>query len=469
MNINRDKVYNRIVEKFDKWIFTRGKKCGVKKVYSKELSIKDIPLEYRTPGVCSGFMAYNKCDFKDVPESSKTRDFFITSFGNSGVNDYIKQNIDSFDKSFFKDLIVSNEFSTKFERNCFEVMPIEYIDDEMCSLAIISSLNWSDSDWFFSVCRRKPDAISEDVWKLAARLYANYGKIEKFVETTPKEYKDVEYYSELCKCGYNYVFRLNPGGKENVMDYIPDEVKTNEFLFSLLDDNLDNISRFNEEALERVVNDDNEKLWQVAVGFDGNVIEHIPLNDERVGYFLDHYDKDSVEYNCSFKKEYKKYLKEKEKLSKPKESDEIVLERLSKLMSESLVSEKSNEFNINLFSEFSKKRENFYLPILYFGKVPSSLSKEYDSEEYLSKVYNDLGIKIIDEDDSLFYRVEMPEGWKVVSEGFWNRVVDNEDVAVLRFGYEKNNCDRTAFVDWINSEKLEKLGKTKKINLKKDE
>ena len=106
--------------------------------------------------------------------------------------------------------------------------------------------------------------------------------------------------------------------KGKIMDSVPQELLTPKFLLELLSENLANVARFNETALEteisytRLGKEVQEKIWQFVVKKDGYNIRYIELNDERIEYFLNHYDKDSHEYNYGFKDKYKKYKKKKE-------------------------------------------------------------------------------------------------------------------------------------------------------------
>lgn len=58
--------------------------------------------------------------------------------------------------------------------------------------------------WFSIVAKRKPEALTADLWKLGARLYAREqdGKCD-YCYITPSEYKDEEYYKELCLSNFN--------------------------------------------------------------------------------------------------------------------------------------------------------------------------------------------------------------------------------------------------------------------------
>ena len=156
-------------------------------------------------------------------------------------------------------------------------MPLEYIDEEMCSLAILNALDWSDYAWFYSTYERKPEALTADLWKLGARLYET--DENKILDITPEEYKDVEYYKERCCTNYNCGSEI-ASWKDKIMDSIPQEILTPEFLLDLLVDSLENIAMFNEKALETKISYSDtssgeivtETIWQFIVKLNGNLI-----------------------------------------------------------------------------------------------------------------------------------------------------------------------------------------------------
>ena len=130
-----------------------------------------------------------------------------------------------------------------------------------------------------------------------------------FLDITPEEYRTPEFYFALC---------LN--NNTPVMEDIPESVLTTNFLVSLLNDNTGNIQCFSEYALEKeaeMTGRGTVKFWQAAVINVGYQIGNIPLNDERVEFFLSIYDKDSSEYEYGFKDHYKRYLREKNSTPKP--------------------------------------------------------------------------------------------------------------------------------------------------------
>jgi len=89
--IIKDLFYNRIIEKIENGTFIEGNKCQLQNYYFENKSIENFPISERTPEVCSSLMHYNKCSFSDVPESSKTREFFIDSFTYLLVNSQEQQ------------------------------------------------------------------------------------------------------------------------------------------------------------------------------------------------------------------------------------------------------------------------------------------------------------------------------------------------------------------------------------------
>lgn len=279
-----DEIYKRLSKKFEDGTFTKGDRYNLRQYHFHNQTIKDLP------------------------ENLRTREFFISAYPANDVVDYIQKHISDFDRQFFKDLIVSNEYAIKFNQHCFSIMPLEYIDEEMCSLAMLYSTDWMSAAWFYFVYEKKPEVLTEDLWKLGARLYVSAENGENtFLEITPENYKDNEYYKEMCSCHEDF-FSPFAIDKREVMTSIPEEILTPEFLLNLLLDDMDNIVVFNEQALETEISytDDgkeiSEKIWQFAIRKRGNTISHIELNNERIEYFLNLYDEDSNEYRYSFPK-----------------------------------------------------------------------------------------------------------------------------------------------------------------------
>ena len=456
----KDVYFRRIMDKFDNEEFTMGNVSDFPHLYIEGKTIYDIPSSQRTPEVCAALMKYGKCKLRDVPIKSRTRDFFIDSFTNKDVNDFIKSNISLFDRDFFKDLIVSNHYSTHFDTNCFNVMPLEYIDEEMVSLAIIHTQDWSSDDWFISVMDRNIDAISNDVWKLAARLYGRMSNGSNvIVDRAPESVKDEEFYRELCLCNYNAGSELDTN-KGRVMDLVPDEMLTSNFIVRLLNDKLDNIARFNEKGLNMSVPcgyNEEVIVWKYVVRNNGYLIRYIPLNEERINYFLELYPKNSSEYKYGFKDAYKSYLRKQEK---KKEDEELRYREEAKskdiaqefLMHAFLFAMEGDDPSkaIDIVSNRNKVDKEIMLPINFRGFVPDEYELTHDSEEYLEMVYKQLGIEIIRQEDSLFYRVSLPEGWNVTGEGYHYAVVNENNDKVIEYFYCSKFYDMDAYVTGIN-------------------
>lgn len=454
------KVYERINDKFVEGVFTEGERCGLSSYYFERATIDDFSIDQRTPEVCSSLMAYGKCDLIDVPKSSRTRDFYIASFTNDEVYGYIKNNIEKFDRQFFKDLITTNNYSTKFDDNCFEIMPLEYIDEEICSLAIIKSKGWSDDNWLWSVYKRKPEALTSDIWKLAVRLYTRiYDKDNKYLNATPKKYRDTEYYKEMCSCQFN-------GGQAighpeiRIMDTISEEIITKKFLLELLEEDLKNISKFNEKALEMKITYTykdkkiTEKIWQFAIRRDGFLINDINLNDERINFFLNLYDKDTPQYVFAFKNYYKEYKRSKEAKEKISAREEENITNISKMviMDAVLYAHEGENPNKAIDNEISrgKRINSSLLPIKYQGIIPNEFIKTHDSEEFLEMLYKQIGVEIIEEYDSLFYSVNLPEGWTLENNGYMNYIKDTNGNTVIEYFYDSKFYDREAYVKNVN-------------------
>lgn len=280
--------------------------------YSFGKKISDYPVCQRTPELCSGLILDGKSSFEDVPEESRSREFLLNTFTDREVFNYIKNNISSFDKQFFKDLLVTNPVSLVSKNNCFSIMPLEYIDEEMCSLAFIQGPDWGDFDWFYSVVKRKPDALNADLWKLAARFYARLtDEGNKILEMTPDEYKDEEYFKEMCRCDYNNGHPLK-NNKGRIMNSVPKQFLSSNFIIDLMKEDINNVCRFSDEALETYyinVSLQSEKVWKCVLRLDGHLIRYIPLNPERIEFFLSLYNEESTEYQNPFIDVYVEYKK----------------------------------------------------------------------------------------------------------------------------------------------------------------
>ena len=480
--LKNDIVYHRIVNKFDEGIFTYGENCKLTKYYFNNLKIDDVPFHKRTPEVCASLMDYCRCKLRDVPKASRTRSFYISQFTDSDVFSYIKNHIDQFDRQFFKDLLTSNEYSMIFDKNAFLIMPLEYIDEEMCSLSILHSVDWSDGKWFSIVAKRKPEALTADLWKLGARLYAREqdGKCD-YCYITPSEYKDEEYYKELCLSNFNCGNSLKTN-KGKIMNFVPENFLTLDFLLSLLIEDFESACRFSEKALEMEFEymDDGqrrkEKIWQFVIRRDGFLIRELVLNDERISFFLDYYGKDSPEYRIGLKDKYREYKKIRENpiayQQKMKRIQDYYMRVCGGTLFSALAHQQRGKDPLNsiaIVSECTRNAGNDFLPIKYQGLVPRELAKEFDSEEFLELIYRNLGIQIMEEQDDLFYRVQLPNGWTTTRDGYFNSVKDSQNNTILTYFYDSKFYDREAYVSRLDILEKKEEKPQGKLLLKKND
>lgn len=305
MRITDMPAYKRIKMKFETGEFKYGKVSELL-IYSYERGMKgDL-----TPGHYVDAINYGRIKFENIPEECRTRDFFVNvlSSVHKDVWAYVKEHIgEEFDREFFKDNIATHEYTLMFEENCFEYMPLQYIDEEMVSCAMIKAVGsrycerrGDFGEWFYSVARRKPEVLTQDFWTLGARLFvAKRGGKNQLLCITPEKYKTEEYYFAMCLAN-----------DTRVMEDFPEEIITTAFLTNLINENVYNIRSFNEMALEKRVSPevkDSLKFWQVAIFLYGHIVQYIPLNEERIAYFCNIYDEDSFEYEFGFKHAYKKW------------------------------------------------------------------------------------------------------------------------------------------------------------------
>lgn len=439
--------YKRISMKFEEGEFHFGTVSKLR-IYTYQKGQKDM-----TPGHYVDAMNYSRIKFEDVPKKYRTRDFFLYALsGTSGKNDilaYVKAHLgEKFNRNFFKDYIASNTWSLYFEENCFAYMPLDYIDEEMVSCAMLKAVaaryterRGDFGDWFFSVAKRKPEVLTQDFWTLGARLFAKtmHGK-NQFLEITPQQYRTEEYYFAMCL--------------ENdtpVMEDFPEEVLTTEFLVALINDKAENIRSFSAEALEKKApvswQRDEMKFWQVAILLKGYVIRYIPLNEERVEFFLKHYDKNSGEYRYGFKDNYKRWLKAKQKSSEgePCGEENSNLKFAAEFTVKAAMAGIGLDNAINVTSAIFQAgmEHSKLLPIKFDGRVPAEFCKKYDQEEYLAEIYKKLGIKIVCEQDNHYYQVHLPQGFKIEPGSDSGRfcVKDSDDTILLEY------CDDGPFYD----------------------
>lgn len=328
---------------------------------------------------------YEETKVDDIPEEYLTREFFIHELSGAkrDIVDYVKSHSSMFDKLFYKDHIATNYFSLELELNDFEFMPIDFIDEEMVACAMFKSIDMRYAerrgdcqDWFYSVYKRKPELLTQDLYILGARCFAQklHGK-NQFLDITPEEYRTKEFYFALCL-----------KNDTPVMEDIPKNILTTQFLTDLLNDSAENIKCFTNEALERKIEIEERgivKCWQAAVIKDGYQIEYIPLNDERIEFFLSIYDKDSPEYEYGFKAKYKRYLSKKN----PNHKTESI----------------PDDWQI--------------VPIFFDGTVPTKYSKIYDKEEYLLEVYKKMDIQILQKANRYYFAAILPDNMSIINDG----------------------------------------------------
>lgn len=448
MKITELQAYKRLEEMFEQKGYSRGIKDDMP-IYCWD-NVHCIP-ENLTPGHYVYANSYGKIKFRDIPEKYRTREFFLHALSGAyeDIVEYVKAHPEKFDKQFFKDHIETDYYGLEFALNDFEYMPLEFIDEEMVACAMFRSVNMryvdrrgDCDDWFYSVYRRKPEVLTQELYILGARCFAakRNGK-NNFLDITPEEYRTPEFYFALC---------LN--NSTPVMEDIPESVLTTNFLVSLLNDNTENIQCFSESALEKeaeMTGRGTIKFWQAAVINDGYQIRNIPLNDERVEFFLSIYDKDSSEYEYGFKDHYKRYLREKNSTPEP---ENHASELAGMMTLAGALSGMNSDLAIDLGTDImnaATDRQSM-LPIHYANRVPTEYSKKYDKEEYLIEVYKKIGIQVLQEADHYYYSVILPENVSIVRDDYGYCVKDSNGETLLHYYDRGPFYDRTVTVDKIN-------------------
>lgn len=448
MKITELQAYKRLEEIFKQKGYSQGIKDDMP-IYCWD-NVQCIP-DNLTPGHYVYANSHGKVEFRDIPEKYRTREFFLHALSGSykDIVEYVKAHPTKFDKQFFKDHIATDYYGLEFELNDFEYMPLEFIDEEMVACAMFKSVNMryvdrrgDCDDWFYSVCIRKPEVLTQELYTLGARCFATKrnGK-NKFLYFTPEEYRTTEYYFALCL-----------KNDTPVMEDIPESILTTKFLVDLLNDSPENIQCFSEVALEREAPMKGKgivKFWQAAVINDGYQIRNIPLNDERVEFFLSIYDKDSAEYEYGFKDHYKRYLREKNSTPEPK-NDATELAGMMTLAGALLGmgTESAIDLGTNVMNAATDRQS--MLPIHYDYRVPTEYSKKYDKEEYLLEVYKKLGIQVLQEADNYYYSVILPENISIVRDDYGYCIKDSNEETLIHYYDRGPFYDRTVTVDQIN-------------------
>ena len=88
------------------------------------------------------------------------------------------------------------------------------------------------------------------------------------------------------------------------------------------------------------------------------------------------------------------------------------------------------------------------LPISFRNAVPKKYCKIYDKEEYLAEIYKKLNIEIIQEEDSYYYRVILPEKLSIVQDDFGYSLQKGEET-LLHYYDRGPFYDRTVTVDML--------------------
>lgn len=447
MNITEMQAYKRLEESFKEKGYSQGKKNNTRNYFGDNAKCTQDNL---MPRNYVDAVKYGEIKFRDVPVSYRTREFFLHTLSGAykDIVEYVRENLEMFDRQFFKDHIATNYYSLEFELNDFEYMPIEFIDEEMVACAMFRSVNMryverrgDCDDWFFSVYKRKPEVLTQDLYILGARCFAEKRKGKnEFLDITPEKYRTPEFYFAMC------IQNRTP-----VMEDIPEDVLTNQFLIKLLNDSSENIQCFSKTALERKVlmmGEDPMECWKIAIIDDGYQIKNIPLNDERVEFFLSKYDKDSFEYELGFKNHYKKYLRKKNSIPEPR-NEVSELSGMLALVGAMAGMEQDDAISLGNHAMKDVTNRQTMIPIHYMYPVPALYSKKYDREEYLLEIYKKIGISIVEKVDSYYYKAILPKDISIVqyNHGYWVR--DSKGNDLIHYYDIGPFYDRTVQVDQI--------------------
>lgn len=423
-------AYDVLLDQFNKRGYTRGGKDHTPMYYIERGD--PIPPNPEV-GHYIGALEYGRIRFEDVPRRFLTREFFlhVLSGCKNEVVDYAMAHIEQFDRQFFKDLMETDYYSLEFDRNIFEWMPIEYIDEEMAMCAMLRAIDMRYIDrrnecdrWFYSAHKRKPEVLTREMYIMGARCFASkHGEVNGFLQITPEEFRTRDYYMALCI-----------GNGTPVMEDIPEDVLTPEFLGDLFVADRDCARCCTEAALETVLplpGLGDMKLWQIIVTANGTAIRDMELNEERIEYFRSKYDKDSFEYEHGFKDHYKKYLRKKNNTPPPKNTDTDIAGMLTLALA--IGGSGINEaFDAGSKSARRMAGTETRLPIKMYERVPQEYCKQYDREEYLLELYKKFGIEVKGEADHFYYTVVLPEDLTIV-DGDYGWYLMRGDEKLLHF------------------------------------
>ena len=408
-------AYKRLARQFQERGYTQGN--TEHKYYKSDISIANIPKSER---------------FEYLRQHlTGCHDDYIA---------YVVSHPKQFNKQFFKDLIAINYYSLFFEKNIFEWMDEAIIDEELVMCAMFRAVNMrycerrdECDDWFYSVKRRKPELLTQEMYILGARCFASKRNgANRFLEITPDEYRTEEYYHALCT-----------RNDTPVMEDIPEEILTSNFLVDVLNDSIESVQCFTEAALETEVPVQDRgilKVWQAVMVVAGNRARLIPLNEERIEYFFSLYSKDSCEYEYGFKRHYKEYLRKKNSVPAPDNGDTMFAGMATLLgIMGGMSSDEAIDRSSKAIHDSTDRKT--CLPVFYGGPVPAEYSKKYDKEEYLFEIYKKLGIKVLGEANYYFFDVRLPKDITIVKDEYDKYLVKRDDETVIVY------YDRGSFYD----------------------
>ena len=431
-------AYKELVKQFRK----KGYKKGIGQWTSRSVAVG-------TAGYYINEVRHRRVRIEDVPGDLLREVLLYSASGcYKAVYDYITQHLDQFDRQFWKDATSADHYNIEFEEhNIFDIMPDEYLDEEMamCAMFAATDMRYCErrhlcEGWFYTIHRRKPEILTREMYILGARCFAaKHGDENKFLTITPEEYRTPEYWLALCLCN-----------DTPVMTDVPAEMLTKDFLMGIFLSDTRTIRGFTEEALERdvVFRGKKVKMWRAAILYSGDTIRDISLNEERIAFFRSKYDKDSSEYEYAFKDHYKAYLRKQNGSPAPDNSGNLLA---CVVTLGSIMDGKNGNDAIDECSEMvqSMHKTQAYLPIHLKMMVPSEYCKIYDKEEYLLEIYKKLGIRIIGEMDYYYYSVELPDTLTIVDDES-GRCVKEGDKTLLHFYDNGPFYDRSVYVDEIN-------------------
>lgn len=413
------------------------------------------------------FFNKNIAKLEKIPEKYITRRFFLHLENLKDVEAYMNSHQKKFNKKFYKDRIETADYVHEED---FEVIPFDLIDEELVMCAMLKSIRcefttiYKGIDWFFTVAERKPEVLSKELYILVVACLRKECDVKRLIDMIPKEYLTSEFYFAMCL-----------GRAEGIVKYVPKELLTNEFLVKLLNSVISIIEDFSEKLLEREVANPEDsisklqmeiilkdikqkgisleklKIWQIAVIVQGDLIEKIELNEERIKFFFSIYDKDSLEYEYGLKEKYKEYLRKKD----PSKCIPIRPRNVAKMSGmmtlAALMSGKDIECAVTdgnyVMNALTDHKTMFPIKCAY--GVPEKYCKKYDREEYLLEIYKKLGIRVIEEVNPYYYNVILPKEYHIDEDGYGCTLKDANGKSLIHYYDRGSFYDRSVKVDKI--------------------